>query len=132
MANSKNIRVLLIDDNDLTREILRVLLSNDGYEVVGEAQDGEAGLEMSLKLQPDLICLDVLMPRRNGLDTLKQLATLLPKSAVLMVTANMERETVQTYMAHGASGYIIKPFNSVTILQTVTQALEQKRQALAH
>ena len=59
----KNAKILLIDDNDVTREVLRVILRSEGYHVVGEATDGGSGLELAFKLKPDLILLDIVMPK---------------------------------------------------------------------
>ena len=127
MTQEKNVNVIIIDDNEMTREVLRVTLRSDGYQVVGEAADGESGLEIVRRLKPDVVFLDVIMPRISGLDVLKQLKQALPKVVVLMVTGNSDRPTVQAALQNGASGFILKPFNTATVLNTVETALQRTR-----
>ncbi len=119
MENDRNIKVIIIDDNDLIRELLRITLRSDGYEVVGEATDGESGLLLAAKLKPDIICLDIMMPKISGLDVLKRVKTMLPRTAVLMITAKNDLATVKEVLAAGASGLILKPFNTGTVLSTL-------------
>ncbi len=127
MASERNVNVLIIDDNDMMREVLRVTLRADGYNVVGEATDGVAGLEMVFKLKPDVICLDIQMPKINGLNVLKMVKEKMPRTAVLMITGNSERATVQEALAGGASGFILKPFNTGTILGTMEKVVAKMR-----
>ncbi len=120
MADQKGMSVLIVDDNEMTREVLRVILRHEGYIVVGEATDGDTGLEMAKRLKPNIILLDVVMPTLNGLDALKEIKETLPKAIILMVTSNKDRDTFAAALQNGVSGYIIKPFNA----GTVTDALE--------
>lgn len=117
--NNKNISILLVDDNDVTREVLRVVLRSEGYHVVGEATDGGSGLEMALKLKPNIILLDVVMPKVSGLEILPRLKELVPDSRVLLVTGNKDQETVTEAVRAGIHGFILKPFNAQKILDTV-------------
>lgn len=116
-------RILIVDDADITRALLRTLLRREEYDVVGEASNGEQAIEMAQRVQPDVICLDVDMPKMGGLEVLAQLRQTLPQAAVLMVTAHTERETVQTAIANGAAGYIVKPFNAGRVLASIEAAL---------
>lgn len=124
-------RVLLVDDNDMTRTLLRGILVADGYELAGEANNGEQGLEMALRLKPDVICLDIQMPKGDGLSILKELRVHTPDAAVVMVTGSTDRETVQAAVAGGAAGYIVKPFNSARVLSTIEAALAKVKAARA-
>jgi two-component system chemotaxis response regulator CheY len=99
--------------------------------LAGEANNGEHGLEMALRLKPELVCLDILMPKTDGLEVLKQIKAALPRTVVVMVTGSTERETVQAAIAGGADGYIVKPFNSARVLDTIKAALEKMRSAPA-
>ena len=129
---SKNINVVIVDDNEMTREILRVALRSDGYNVVGEAADGESGLELIKRCKPDVIFLDIMMPGMSGIDLLKQGRALLPRSAILMVTGSSDRQTVQAALQNGAHGFILKPFNTGTVLDTVVSALQRARGSAHH
>lgn len=116
---NKNISILLIDDNDITREVLRVVLRNEGYTVTGEATDGGSGLDLALKLRPDVIMLDVVMPKVSGLDVLPKLKDMLPDSRILLVTASHDKEILSEAVKSGIHGIILKPFNAQKIIDTV-------------
>ncbi|MFZ6777340.1 response regulator [Undibacterium sp. Ji83W] len=117
--DKRNAKILLIDDNDVTREVLRVILRSEGYNVVGEATDGGTGLEMAVKLRPDLILLDIVMPKISGTEILPRIRELLPDARVLMVTANKDQDTINEVVKTGIHGYILKPFNAQKIIGTV-------------
>jgi len=122
MFNPANVRVLIIDDNDISRSMLRHILNANKYRIVGEAGNAQVGMEMAAKTEPHVICLDVLMPGTNGLEVLKQVKERLPNSEVMMVTGSNDRPTVMEAVQHGASGYVIKPFNPGTLLKALEQA----------
>ncbi len=121
MANNKDISVLIVDDNDMTRETLRVILRSDDYNVIGEATDGDVALEMVTKLKPNIVLLDVIMPKVSGIEALKSIRLVSSDVSILMVTANKDQETVTEVVKAGISGYIIKPFNAKKVLDTVQQ-----------
>lgn len=129
MANNKDISVLIVDDNDMTRETLRVILRSDDYNVVGEATDGDVALDMVTKLKPNIILLDVIMPKVSGIEALKSIRLISPNVSILMVTANKDQETVTEAVRAGISGYIIKPFNAKKVLDTVQQVATKIRLA---
>ena len=123
MPHPASVTVLIIDDNDVSRSMLRHILANEKYQVVGEAGNGTHGLELAERLKPRVICLDINMPSPNGIDVLKQVKASLPQTEVLMVTGNNDRESVMEAMQLGAAGYIVKPFNPGTLLRTLEQAV---------
>ncbi|MFA7268398.1 MAG: response regulator [Sterolibacterium sp.] len=130
MKNKVLTSILIVDDNATMRTLLRGILRSDeaaNYEVVGEANDCETALEQALKLRPDIVCLDIIMPKGNGLDVLKKIRTELPRTVVLMVSSSHDSATVKTAVNGGASGFIVKPFNSSTVLNVVAQAVEKSR-----
>jgi two-component system chemotaxis response regulator CheY len=127
MFRSEKPRVVIVDDNEMIREVLRVMLRSHDFEVAGEATDGDSGLEMALSARPDVVCLDVVMPTTNGLDVLKEIKAKLPHTVVLMVTGNRDRYTVTAALQTGADGFILKPFNTGTVIDTVQKALAKSR-----
>ena len=127
MPNPANVSVLIIDDNDVSRSMLRHILISEKYRVVGEAGNGHLGLEIAERLKPDIICLDINMPVPNGIEVLRQVKASLPQTEVLMVTGNNDRESVMEAMQLGAAGYIVKPFNPTTLLRTLEQTLPKLR-----
>lgn len=131
MTTPANTKVLLIDDHQITRSLLRGLLKDAGYQQFREATDGPSGLKMAEHFSPDLICLDVQMPGKSGVEMLAELKAVAPHALVLMVTASSDRDTVVAAMNAGANGYIIKPFNALTILKVIDGALAKRGQAPA-
>lgn len=121
-----NLTVIIVDDNDTTRAMLRAILRAEGIEVVGEAKEGPAGIALARKLRPSLVCLDVMMPNISGLEVLAQLKTEMPDVKVLMVTGSTDRDTVQTAIQGGASGYLVKPFNGAKVIAAIENATGRK------
>jgi two-component system chemotaxis response regulator CheY len=133
MKDKKSLVIVIIEDEDVSRLLLRHILTGDGYQIAGEAQDGASGLLMVKQLRPDVVCLDIMMPQSSGLDVLKRIKQILPWTVVLMVTGSNDRETVMAAAKNGADGYIIKPFNANKLLRTVehTYAKSQERKMIA-
>lgn len=127
MATNQDISILIVDDNDMTRETLRVILRHDTYNVVGEATDGSMAVDAATRLKPDIILLDVVMPKVSGLEALRSIRMVLPEVMILMVTANKDQETVSEAVQAGISGYIIKPFNAKKVLDTVQVVADKVR-----
>jgi len=127
MHSAAKPRVVIIDDNEMIREVLRVMLRSHEYDVAGEATDGDSGLEVTISERPDIVCLDVTMPTTDGLTVLKEIKQKLPHTVVLMVTGNRDRDTVQAALKDGADGFILKPFNTGTVIDTVRKALTKSR-----
>jgi two-component system chemotaxis response regulator CheY len=120
-------RIALVEDNEVIRIALRAVLRHAGYDVVGEARDGVAGVELVERLRPDLVCLDVVMPKLDGIAALLQIRTRLPEVKVLMVTGQTDRENVENMIRQGAHGIVVKPFNAVRVVETVERALAGQR-----
>lgn len=123
MPSSARIRVALIDDNDLTRSVLRLALPMDTVEIVGEASSGNTGLELCLREKPDIVFLDIVMPGIGGLDVLPAIKDALPNTEVLMVTASNDRQTIERALLSGANGFIIKPFRPGTIEDSIKKSI---------
>jgi two-component system chemotaxis response regulator CheY len=124
MAENK-IRVVIVDDYDMTRSLLKIILRGEKFDIVGEATDGQAGVAMCLALKPDMVLLDVVMPVMNGIEALEKIHQALPKTLVMMVTGNDDHSVVNEAISKGASGYIVKPFNTASVIETMNQARER-------
>jgi two-component system chemotaxis response regulator CheY len=127
MEINADISILIVDDSDMTRETLRVILRSEHYQVVGEATDGDVAHELAIKLKPDIILLDVVMPKVSGLEALKSIKLVMPDVLILMVTANKDQDTVSEAVQSGISGYIVKPFNAKKVLDSVASVAAKVR-----
>lgn len=103
------IRALLADDHPVVRSGLRALLSTiEGIEVVGEAADGDEAVRQTQLLRPDVVLMDLRMPRTDGVEAIRRLRTSVPETAVLVLTMYDDDATVLTAMQAGARGYLLK------------------------
>lgn len=124
----KRISIVIVDDNDMMRAILRSMLRGEEYEVIGEARNGLVAVNIAERLKPDIVCLDVIMPEKGGLDALCEIKAARPETEVVMITSSADPETVQESIQNGASGFIVKPFNAARVLDTLEKIAERLRQ----
>lgn len=129
MAGFDETKVLLIEDDDLSRKLLRQILKDAGFKNMREASDGAAGLTIAEHFQPDLICLDNQMPGKSGLEMLGEFKAAAPMSSVLMVTSSNDKETVLACVKAGARGYILKPFSAHNLIRLVEGVLAKQKAA---
>jgi len=118
-------KILVVDDNLLIRTLLREILSGAGHEVIAEARDGEEAIKRALELRPDLVTLDLVMPRRDGLSTLAEMRHLDPRARVIICSAWLTQPRVTTALRLGAKGFVSKPFDRATLLAAVDAALSE-------
>lgn len=101
-------RILVVDDHSLFRDGLVSLLKAAGYEIAGEAGNGEDALHETARLNPDLVLMDMHMPGMGGLDALKRLHEEMPKTRVVMLTVSDKEEDLIAAIESGANGYLLK------------------------
>lgn len=117
-------RILLVDDSETSLMMARMILSKANYEIL-VAKDGQAGVETAAREKPDLVLLDVVMPRMNGFEACAALKAQ-PETQgipVIMVTTRGEGESVESGFEAGASDYVTKPVNGLELLTKVRSAL---------
>jgi AmiR/NasT family two-component response regulator len=117
-------RVLVCEDEGLTVLRLRTVLGRLGYEVVGTARDGQEAVREAERLRPDVILMDVHMPKLDGIQATQRIMQECP-TAVVMLTAYSEQELVQRALAAGASGYLVKPVADDQLRPAITVACER-------
>jgi response regulator NasT len=118
------VRVLVCEDEGLTALRLQASLKKLGYEVVGEARDGEEAVATAARLQPDAILMDIRMPKLDGIAATTQIMQARP-TAIVMITAYNERELVDSALRAGASGYLVKPVSDEQIEPALKVALSR-------
>ena len=102
------LRVLLVDDDPAFAELITCVLSLDGVEVLGHAQDGAEGVELTHQLEPDVVLMDVRMPRMDGLEATRRIVGAVPGASVLVVSSSKDPEDVERARDAGAAGYLPK------------------------
>ena len=116
-------RIMIVDDSALIRALLRAVLEDAGYAVVGEASTGAKALECCEGSRPDLVCLDIEMPGMNGLQTLAALRTGYPHLLVIMISTNATLQNVQVAIQNGATDFVVKPFTAAKVCETLQRCL---------
>lgn len=115
-------KILIVDDSRTSRKILRGILEELGYEVIGEATNGEEGVKMYEELKPDLVTLDITMPIMDGIDALKHIMAKDSSAKVVMVTAAGQKGNVVDALKLGAFDFISKPFEPEVISSSLKKA----------
>ena len=108
MHETVDIRVILVDDHELFRRGLRELLEEQGLRVIGEAGDGEDALRLASHAQPDVVVMDLHLPRMSGVEAARKLAVAAPAVKVLMLTISGDEQSVTEAIEAGAQGYLLK------------------------
>lgn len=114
-----NKNVLIVDDSLYMRTIIKDALQQNGFHVVGQAANGEQAIDMAFELKPDIITLDNILPDMIGMDVLKIYREEGLRSKVVVISAVGQESIIQEGMALGAKAYIIKPFTTEHLLETV-------------
>lgn len=120
-------KILIADDNDLMRSLLRGILRSEAYTNINEAKNGLQAVDGVDRHRPDLVFLDVMMPEMDGLEALRAIKEKYPATLVVMITGNPSKENVEESIQNGASGFIIKPFNSAKVIDTLNRVLPAAR-----
>jgi two-component system, response regulator PdtaR len=124
------VRILIAEDETIIRLDLRSLLEQAGFEVCGEARDGEEAVELALSLKPDLALLDVKMPKLDGIDAARRILAEHP-IPIVIVTAYGEHELVSRAVEAGVFGYLVKPFKEGDLLPAIATARARHEELVA-
>ena len=116
-------RLLLVDDHEVVRRGVRsLLLERSGCEICGEAIDGQDAVEKARELKPDLIVMDVSMPRLNGLEATRRIHSFLPMCEVLILSQHESPEMARQALKAGARGYVVKSSISKDLISALSKA----------
>lgn len=118
------IRLLLADDHRMLREGLRRSLTDEGFDVVGEAADGEEAIQLVDELRPDVVLMDVTMPNMDGVEATRRIREQIPDTKVVMLTMHADREVVAEALRAGAVGYLVKDCSTEEICEAIRMAVQ--------
>ncbi|NOU93422.1 response regulator [Paenibacillus sp. LMG 31456] len=119
MAN----RILIVDDAAFMRMMIRDILTKNGYEVCGEANDGAQAIEKFKEVRPDLITMDITMPEMDGIAALKEIKKIDPNAKVIMCSAMGQQAMVIDAIQAGAKDFIVKPFQADRVIEAIKKTL---------
>ena len=117
-------RILVVDDAQFMRMMLKNILSGAGHDVVGEGENGVQAIEKYKELNPDLVIMDMIMPEMGGIDAVREIVKLDPGAKVLMCSAMGQQALVVEAIQVGAKDFIVKPFQPAGVLEAVAKALQ--------
>ncbi|HHY14577.1 MAG TPA: response regulator [Firmicutes bacterium] len=118
-------KILIVDDSRTTRKILRKILEDNGYTVVGEAANGEEGVAQFQKLNPDLTTMDITMPVLDGIEAMRQIKDSDPSAKVIMISAAGQKHKVMEAMKAGATEFLTKPLEEEEVLERIKNVLQR-------
>ncbi len=120
--------ILIVDDSKFMRKMLSDILVKEGHQIAGEAENSKEAIELFKKVNPDLVTLDIIMPKVEGLDAISALKAMIkinPHAKVVMVSAMGQEEVVEEYIQAGARSFIVKPFKPSNVTGVVKSALKE-------
>ncbi|WP_017471894.1 response regulator [Amphibacillus jilinensis] len=116
--------VLIVDDAAFMRMMIKDILTKNGFNVVGEAQDGQQAVEKFTELKPDLVTLDITMPEKDGITALKEMKEIEPNATIIMCSAMGQQAMVIDAIQAGAKDFVVKPFQAERVIEAINKALD--------
>jgi len=117
------VKVLIVDDAKFMRGLIRKSLEEAGFEVVGEAENGDQAIELLKSTDPDVVTLDIVMPDKNGLEVLREMLKIKPNLNVIIVSAMGQTDIIAEALRIGAKDYVIKPFQPQVVVDVIRRVL---------
>jgi len=118
-----SVKILIVDDAAFMRMMLSDILVEKGYNIVGEAGDGEEALRQYKELKPDLVTMDIVMPEVGGIESIKEILKIDPEAKILVVSALGQQALVKEAVEAGAKGFVVKPFKPEKVIEEVENIL---------
>jgi len=116
-------KILIVDDAAFMRMMIKEILTKNGYNVIGEAQDGAQAVEKYKELRPDLVTMDITMPEMDGIHALKEIRAFDPNARVIMCSAMGQQAMVIDAIQAGAKDFIVKPFQADRVIEAIKKTL---------
>ncbi|MGI6224963.1 MAG: response regulator [Peptococcales bacterium] len=116
-------KILVVDDAGFMRMMLKDILHKNGFQVIGEAENGRKAIEKYKELQPDLVTMDITMPELDGITAVKEIKKIDPKARILMCSAMGQQAMVLDAIQAGAKDFIVKPFKAERVVDAIQRVL---------
>ena len=118
-------KIMIADDSDAIRLVLKDILAIGEHEVVSEAIDGNDAIEKYAQIKPDIVLLDLAMPKKDGLTVVKEIIGQDSKAKIILITASDDQKVINECLGNGAMAYISKPFDFDNVLKIITDAISK-------
>jgi two-component system chemotaxis response regulator CheY len=118
-------KIMIADDSDAIRLVLKDILAIGEHQVLKEASDGAEAVTFYQEQKPDVLLLDLAMPKKDGLTVVKEIEKIDPNAKIILITASDDQKIIKQCLDHGASSYISKPFDFNAVLKAITDILEK-------
>lgn len=116
-------KILIVDDSRTSRKILKEILEDAGHTVIGEAVDGEDGYLKYQELKPDVVTLDITMPKLDGIEALQLIRKFDENAKAIMITAAGQKDKMVRAVKYGAAEFITKPYEAIDVLKVIDQVM---------
>jgi len=120
-------KIMLVDDSNFARNMLKDILTKQGYDIVGEARNGREAVELYDQIKPDLVTMDIAMPELDGVDALNKILAANPAARIIIISSANSREIVKHAVQDGALDFVVKPFTKNRLLKAIDKALARSR-----
>ncbi|MCL5056913.1 MAG: response regulator [Actinobacteria bacterium] len=117
--------ILIVDDAAFMRMMIKNILLKNGFEVVGEAENGKIAVDMYRETKPDLVTMDITMPEMEGIEAVKAIREIDPNASIIMCSAMGQQSMVMDAIQAGAKDFIVKPFQQDRLLQAIERVLSR-------
>lgn len=117
-------KILIIDDSRFIYKTLENILKDDAFEILEQAQNGQIGVDLFEKYQPDLVLLDVIMPVKNGIEAAREILQKSPAAKIIMISSMGDNDIIEEAKILGVKSFLLKPPNAIEVLNCVKDVLE--------
>lgn len=118
------IKLVVADDAPFIREIVRQIVTRAGWELLAEAANGEEAVNLALGLRPDVILMDIIMPRKSGIDAAKDILAANPAAQIIAFSTADQEVMVMRALEAGCCSFVVKPFHAEELLRAIREAVE--------
>ena len=127
MEEPKKPSVLVVDDDRMMQELLKFILRSESYPIIGQASNGADAVMQCGELKPDIVLLDINMPKMDGLQALEEIRKASPATMVLMVSGDATMEKVKEALKKGAAGFVVKPLKPASVLDKIRTCMQERQ-----
>jgi two-component system chemotaxis response regulator CheY len=118
-------RILIAEDSQSTLRALKAVLEHHDFDIVGEARDGENAVELFKELKPEIILMDIAMPKKHGIDAILEILSIDENAKVIAITALYSQEKIDQIMDAGAKALVMKPFDVPNLIKTIQNVMAE-------